>query len=103
VNSPIDLQKFEVTAQIAAMALNYMLEHSDQATIVTRGNSEWFMGWGGRSVVKTGDFYELKSFRRFEYRRFDLQRDDSVAVTVAFTAFREAANRKENENEEDQD
>ena len=95
---------FDVTPQIAAQALNYLIEkRPDDCIIEIDGVTQKYIGWGERAVWKIGDRYELKSFRRFEYRMLDNLRDDSVSVTAAFSAFRSLAikNRKEKENEED--
>ena len=98
----IDLRKFNVSTKIAAWALRYLLDQRrHDVTMVRRGTQIWHIGWGGRSVVynKSGRF-ELKSFRRFEYRIFENLREQDIGIRKTFAEFKRQAslNRKEIQN-----
>lgn len=98
----IDLRKFNVSTKVAAWALRYLLDQRPNAIwMERRGTQLWHIGWGGRSVVwtKSGRF-ELKSFRRFEYRIFENLREQDIGIRKTFAEFKKRAflNRKEIQN-----
>lgn len=89
----IDLRKFNVSAKIAAWALRYLLDQRPHSIrMVRRGSQIWHIGWGGRSVVyNTSGRFELKSFRRFEYRIFENLREREIGIRKTFAEFKRQA------------
>jgi len=104
----IDLDRFDTTPQIAAWALQYLMDQrGSHVHVKRRDNQTWFIGWGGRSVIRSGHgrncTYQLKSFRRFEYRIFDNLRDQAIDFKAVAAQFRwlYLKQRKEIINEQD--
>jgi len=99
----IDLSKFNVSGKVAAWALRYLIDQRPHAIwIEKRGAQIWHIGWGGRSVVyTTSGRFELKSFRRFEYRIFENLREREIGIRKTFAEFKRRAfhNRKETGND----
>ena len=89
----IDIKQFEVTPQIAAHAVRYLLDsRRSSAEIIVENGVTRYVGWGGREVVCCYYFgrppeYNLRSFRRFEYRILENMRSKIVDVDDVFDHF----------------
>lgn len=87
----MDLANFEVNDNIAGWALNYLFNRPEDIRYEERGDEGWYIGWGGRIVIRGTDGYRLKGFRRFEYRILDEHREEDIdALAMTTKALRQA-------------
>lgn len=89
----IDIKNFIVTPTVAAWAAQYLINNRPKQLWVRVDDDEvWYIGWGGRSVVRLADReYQLKSFRRFEYTTFEFLRHQPVDIGGVFADFKRRA------------
>jgi hypothetical protein len=77
---------------IAAWAIAYLLDQPADCYIRHDGpNITWYIGWGGRTVVRHGGKYQLKSFRRFEHMRLKNLGGAVIDVSATFQEFKDRA------------
>ena len=96
----IDIKNFEVTPAIVAHALQYLLNKPGPRSVSTTGVVEAFVGWGDRAVLRVGDKWQLRSFRRFEYTILKNVASTSIDVTATIDEFRRVAATEKGEGNE---
>lgn len=89
-------------AIIAGHALRYLLDQRDSECHVRHDgpNITWYIGWGGRTVVRHGSNYQLKSFRRFEHRGLKLLESTPIDVNAVIRQFKNQASKMKGEENE---